>query len=148
MQLLAQLNEHEVRYLMLWDFTRKGESAQSVGNFGLWLAPSYDNKSRFLSLLANMGYAPDDIQYLRYADFFNPYAFTLELPSGLEVDIMTAPEDCTPEDFEEYYQQRATPIKWEDISFHVIDWTELSGNHEAFTGQIAAVSRTIKMPKE
>ena len=147
MQLLAQLNEHEVRYLVLWDFTDADSSGRTVGNFGLWVDPNHDNKTRLLSLLANMGYPNEAIRQLRHVDFFVPFAFTLKLPSGLEIDIMTAPEDCDTERFEDYYQN-ATPVKWEDITFHLIEWAAVSDNHAAFTGQIAASTMLIKPYRE
>ncbi len=144
MQLLAQLNAHEVRYLLLWD---NAESEHSIGNFCVWIEPSHESKSRLLSLLANMGYAAEDTQLIRVTDFFQPFAFTLHLPSGLEVDIMTAPETCEPEQFEDFYA-KSTPVYWEEISFHVVEWVDIDASYQSGGDYLTAPTLILKLRNE
>ena len=122
MQLLILLNEYEVRYLLAWGFGENEAASvmQSNADFGIWIDPQDANKRRLLSVLLDMGYDPEDLGRLRMSDFFDPFVFSLHLPSGLVADFMTTLGELCFEHFADIYEQSPV-LRLDDMSVRMLE---------------------------
>lgn len=119
MQLLVQLNEYEVRYIVAWGVGEEPPEG-APGDLGIWMAATPDNVSKLRSLLVNMGYDPEDVAALRGIDCFHQRPLSLHLPSGLIADFLTALPDFECEEFDARYAG-APVVRMDDISFRILE---------------------------
>lgn len=119
LQLWTCLNQNQVKYIMVGGFAVNFHGyGRITADVDLWLEDSLENRRNFRKAISQTGIG--DFEQLETLDFV-PGWTSLNLASGLELDIMTNLSGFEKHDFEGCFKiaQRATINEIEVVFLHI-----------------------------
>jgi hypothetical protein len=104
-EILSQMLEFKIRFLLIGGYAVNYHGySRPTSDLDLWLDPSEENKTKFISMLENYEYDTQGIDYIRSIDFSKPEVFCIGEPP-VRTDFLTKVSILS---FDEAYSEKIT----------------------------------------